>query len=167
MQYIDSLVKELNWEAVKTRKMLSRIPDDKFDWKPHQKSRSVGSLSSHIAELPGWVPYVLDENELDFSKPVAFLDHKFNNKKDLMDFFEKTLNDSRSVLQKAKDEDLCEDWNIRKGATILTQATKGEIIRRMCYDHIVHHRAQLGVYFRLMDIPVPFTYGPSADEQGF
>lgn len=165
--YIEALVKELEWEAGKTRKALSRIPDDKFDWKPHEKSRPVSSLSGHIAELPGWIPFVLQHEELDFNKPVTFLGHQFNNKKDLMEFFEKTLKDSKAVLEKAKDKELSKNWTIRKGDTILVKATKGEILRRMCFNHIAHHRAQLGVYLRLLNVPVPQTYGPSADEMGF
>lgn len=164
---MDVLVKELEWEAGKTRKALSHIPDDKFDWKPHEKSRNISSLSGHIAELPGWIPFVLRHDELDFAKPVTFLGHQFTNKKDLMEFFEKTLKDSKAVLEKAKDEELSKSWTIRNGATILVKATKGEILRRMCFNHIAHHRAQLGVYLRLLDVPVPQTYGPSADEMGF
>lgn len=165
--YVDGLVKELEWEADKTRKTLSRIPDDKFDWRPHEKSRPVSSLSGHIAELPGWLPYVLQNRELDFTKPVTFLRHTFDNKKDLMDFFEKTWKDAKTALENADGSEFAKPWTIRNGETVLVEATKGEIIRRMCYAHIVHHRAQLGVYLRLLNVPLPATYGPSADERGF
>lgn len=165
--HIDELVKELAWEAGKTRKTLTRIPDDKFDWKPHEKNRPISSLSAHIAELPGWLPFVLQNDELDFTKPRTFLGHSFFNQKDLMEFFEKTQKEAQAVLEKAKEKDLHKGWTIRNGDTILVKATKGEILRRMCFNHIVHHRAQLGLYLRLLNIPIPATYGPSADEMGF
>lgn len=165
--HINRLLKELEWESEKTRKTLLRIPEDKFSWQPHEKSRPLGRLASHIAELPGWIPFVLHEKELDFNKPVTFLRHEFHSKKELMDFFERTLSEAKNALHVAKDDDLKEEWLIRKGDSIFVTATKGDIIRRMSLNHVVHHRAQLGVYLRLLNEPVPATYGPSADEQGF
>lgn len=164
---MDELLKELQWESEKTRKALSRIPDDKFAWKPHEKNRPLGKLASHIAELPGWIPFVLREKELDFNNPVTFLGHSFDNKKDLMDFFDSTLSEAKKALQEGKNKELKKEWFIRKGDVILVKATKGDIIRRMSFNHVVHHRAQLGLYYRLLNVPVPATYGPSAEEQGF
>jgi uncharacterized damage-inducible protein DinB len=159
---IPMLLKEMEHEAETTRKMLSRIPDDKYDWKPHEKSMTIRRLATHIAELPGWVTMTLTTDGLDFAnnpyQPVVI-----NNTAGLMDYFEKTLADGKSHLEKATDEDLKPDWTLRRGDKILSVSSKGEVIR-MVFCQIVHHRAQLGVFLRLLDIPIPGSYGPSADE---
>ena len=159
---IPMLLKEMEHEAETTRKMLSRIPDDKYDWKPHEKSMTIRRLATHIAELPGWVTMTLTTDGLDFAnnpyQPVVI-----NNTAELMDYFKKTLADGKSHLEKATDEDLKPDWTLRRGDKILSVSSKGEVIR-MVFCQIVHHRAQLGVFLRLLDIPIPSSYGPSADE---
>lgn len=158
-------LKELDQESVTTRKMLQRIPDDKYDWKPHEKSMTIRQLATHIAELPSWSSMVLTTSELDFaanpySPPVI------NNTADLLDLFEKSLADGRSHLENAKEEQLSEDWTLRSGDQIFSTSPKSDVIR-MSISQIIHHRAQLGVYLRLLNIPIPGSYGPSADEQGF
>jgi uncharacterized damage-inducible protein DinB len=162
MTQIQILLKELDQEAQITRKMLQRIPDDKYDWKPHEKSMTMRSLATHIAELPSWVTMVLTTPELDFAtnpyNPVAI-----NATTQLMDHFERCLLDGRAHLAQATDEQLLPLWTLRNGADIYNTSPKGEFIR-MTFSQIVHHRAQLGVYLRLLDIPIPGTYGPSADE---
>ena len=160
---IDALVKEMENEAITTRKMLSRIPDDKFDWKPHEKSMPVKRLSTHVAELPGWVAMALTQDELDFDKPGAYIRLESHSQAELMPFFEKTFTTGLEQLKKANENQLDETWILRKGDTILQKYTRAEVIR-MAYNQIVHHRAQLGVYLRLLDIPIPGSYGPSADE---
>ena len=165
MSAITALLKEMEQEAQTTRKMLSRVPDDKYDWKPHPKSMTIRQLSTHIAELPTWVTMVLHTNELDFAtapyNPVLI-----NNTKELMDYFEKSLEDGRSNLAKAKAEDLEPTWVLRNGKDIYSSSSRAEFIRTT-YCQIVHHRAQLGVYLRLLDIPIPGSYGPSADDHSF
>ncbi|PVD53022.1 damage-inducible protein DinB [Terrimonas sp.] len=165
MSMIATLLKEMEQEAQTTRKMLSRVPDDKYDWKPHPKSMTVRQLSTHIAELPTWVSMVLNTNELDFAtapyNPVII-----NNGKELMAYFEKSLEDGKAHLSKAADEDLQPAWTLRNGKEIYSTSTRGEFIR-ITYCQVVHHRAQLGVYLRLLDIPIPGSYGPSADEASF
>lgn len=163
MSIIQMLLKELDQEALTTRKILERVPNDKYDWKPHQKSMSIRQLTTHIAELPSWITMALTTNELDFAnnpyQPV-----RINNTTELLELFEKSLADGREHLAAANEEDLLPDWILRSGETIYSVTTKGEIIR-MTFSQIVHHRAQLGVYLRLLDIPIPGSYGPSADEQ--
>ncbi len=165
MQIIPMLLKEMDQEAATTRKMLSRVPDDKYDWKPHPKSMSVRQLATHIAELPTWVSMTLNTEELDFAtspyQPV-----QIDSAKQLMEHFEQSLREGRARLAAAEEEDLLPMWTLRNGAEIYSTTTKAEVIR-MTYCQIVHHRAQLGVFLRLLDIPIPGSYGPSADEMSF
>ena len=161
---IQQLVKEMEQEAKTTQKMLAIIPTDKFDWKPHEKSMNIQKLATHIAELPGWVTMVLNTSELDFaSNPYNPV--KITNTADLLSYFETTLSEGKARLEKAKENDLLPDWTLRNGEQILSVSSKAEVIR-MVFCQIVHHRAQLGVYLRLLNIPIPGSYGPSADEMG-
>jgi uncharacterized damage-inducible protein DinB len=162
---IQQLVKEMEQEANTTRKMLSLIPDDKFDWKPHKKSMTIRQLATHIAELPGWVNMVLSTTELDFAKN-PYEPQPINKTKELLAYFEKTLAEAKAQLSKAKEEDLLPDWTLRNGDQIYSVSSKAEVIR-MAYCQIVHHRAQLGVFLRLLDVPIPGSYGPSADDHNF
>lgn len=154
--------KELQDEAAITRKMFSRIPDDKFDWKPHEKNMSVQKLAAHIAELPGWIAMTFTSDGLDFAKG-DYKPTQVNNKKELMKFFEETLEIGESHLRPEYEKDLGKAWVLRNGDVVLQKYTKAEVIR-MVLNQITHHRAQLGMYLRLMDVPVPGSYGPSADE---
>ncbi len=165
MSLIQMLLKEIDREAITTRKMLERVPDDKYDWKPHEKSMTIRRLATHIAELPSWVSMALTTDELDFAnnpyKPVVI-----NNTTELLAYFEKSLADGKTQLEKATDKDLEPNWTLRNGEEIYSVESKGDVIR-MSYCQIVHHRAQLGVFLRLLDVPVPGSYGPSADEMNF
>ncbi|MFT3751157.1 MAG: DinB family protein [Agriterribacter sp.] len=162
MSMISMLLKEMEQEAQTTRKMLSRVPDDKYGWKPHPKSMTVRQLATHIAELPTWVSMILNTSELDFAT-APYNPVNINNGNELMAYFEKSLEDGKIHLSKATDEDLQPTWTLRNGKEIYSTSTRGEFIR-VTYCQIVHHRAQLGVYLRLLDIPIPGSYGPSADE---
>lgn len=162
MSNIQTLVKEMENEATTTRKMLSRVPDDKFGWKPHEKSMSIQQLATHIAELPGWVSMVINTEELDFAAQ-PYNPKAINGTKELLQYFEETLADGKTQLSKATDEQLLPDWTLRNGSEIYVVSSKADMIRTT-YCQIVHHRAQLGVYLRLLNIPIPGSYGPSADE---
>lgn len=159
---IPIFLKEIEQESETTRKMLSRIPDDKYDWKPHPKSMSVRQLATHIAELPSWFTMVLTTKELDFAKntynPVSI-----NNTKELMDYFEKTVQEGKTQLVPANEDKLDEIWTLRSGDQIFSATSKAEVLR-MVINQIVHHRAQMGVFLRLNNIAIPGSYGPSADE---
>lgn len=159
---IKMLLKEMEEEAKTTRKMLACVPNDKYNWKPHPKSMSVRSLATHIAELPSWVTLALTTDELDFAKG-GYQPHPINNTTELLEYFEKNFEDGKEHLRNAKDEDLLPNWTMRNGDEIYSVATKGETIRH-AYCQTVHHRAQLGVFLRLLNIPIPGSYGPSADE---
>ncbi|MBL0328262.1 MAG: DinB family protein [Bacteroidetes bacterium] len=164
MKLIPMLVKEMEHEAATTRKMLTIVPDDKYDWKPHPKSMNMKSLAIHIAELTTWVSMVIHTSELNFGA-TPYKQEDLKNTKELLAYFEKCLADAKATLEKADEEKLNEIWTLRSGDDILMQATKAETIRHT-YCQIVHHRAQLGVYLRLLNIPIPGSYGPSADEMG-
>jgi uncharacterized damage-inducible protein DinB len=165
MSLIQMLLKEMDQEANTTRKMLSRIPDDKYDWQPHPKSMTIQALATHVAELPSWVTMALHTDELDFATS-PYEPSTVNKTADLLDFFERSLADGKASLSQATEDQLEPTWTLRSGDQILSQTTKGEMIR-IAYSQTVHHRAQLGVYLRLLNIPIPGSYGPSADEQGF
>jgi uncharacterized damage-inducible protein DinB len=156
------LLKEMEQEAQTTRKMLSRIPDDKFSWKPHEKSMSIKQLATHIAELPTWVSVALTTSELDFAAQ-AYEPTEVNITTELLELFEKSLAEGKTQLAKATEDDLLPTWTLRNGEEIYSESSKGEVIR-MSFCQTVHHRAQLGVYLRLLNIPIPGSYGPSADE---
>ena len=162
---IQMFLKEMEQEAKTTRKMLERIPNDKYDWQPHEKSMKTRALATHIAELPTWVPMVLNTTELDFAgspyNPVTI-----NNTEELLELFEKSLAEAKAALSVATDEQLLPNWTLRNGEEIYSVSTKGEVIR-MTFCQIVHHRAQMGVYLRLLNIPIPGSYGPSADDMSF
>ena len=165
MEIIPMLLKEMEQEAQTTRKMLSRVPNDKYDWQPHKKSMTIRSLATHIAELPTWVSMTLTTDELDFAKN-PYTPTVINNTKELLDLFEKSLEDGKTRLEKGTEDELLQNWTLRNGDQIYSVSTKAEIIR-MTYCQIVHHRAQLGVFLRLLNVPIPGSYGPSADETGF
>jgi uncharacterized damage-inducible protein DinB len=162
---IEMFLKEMEEEAKITRKMLAIIPEDKYDWKPHEKSMTMQRLATHIAELPEWVSMAINTDELDF-KTSAYVPKLVKSNVDLLALHEKSLTDGKIALEKSNDDVLPKMWVMREGETIYSKSTKAEVIR-MTYNQIVHHRAQLGVYLRLLNIPIPGSYGPSADDQSF
>ncbi len=159
---IEMLSKEMEQEANTTRKMLGRIPDDKYDWQPHPKSMTIRQLSTHIAELPAWVTMALTTDELDFAAN-AYEPTPVHNTAEVLALFERSLADGSASLSQATDAQLKQPWTLRNGDRILMRSTRGETIRH-AFSQTVHHRAQLGVYLRLLNIPIPGSYGPSADE---
>ncbi len=165
MEIIPMLQKEMELEAQTTRKMLALVPTDKFDWQPHPKSMTMKRLATHIAELPTWVTMVLNTSELDFEKN-PYQPEPIKNTEELLEFFEKSLEDGKTSLAKATLEELGKKWTLRSGDQIYSTDSKAEVIR-MAYCQIVHHRAQLGVNLRLLNIPIPGSYGPSADDVSF
>jgi uncharacterized damage-inducible protein DinB len=164
MTFIDYFKQQFVDEGTTTRKMLSRVPEDKFDYKPHEKSMDMKRLTSHIADLPGWIHLTLNTDELDFAKPYEM--PTINSHKDLMNFFEKRYNDGLSALVPENEKLLNKPWTLRNGEKIFSTDPKMDIIR-MSLSQQINHRAQLGVYLRLLNIPIPGSYGPSADENNF
>jgi uncharacterized damage-inducible protein DinB len=162
MTQMQSFLKELNREALTTRNMLSRVPDGNYSWKPHEKSMTLGRLAAHVAELPGWVGMALTTSELDF-KNNEFEPQQITKNSELLTYFEKNLAEAQQRLTEFTDDQLELLWTLRNGDQVYSVEPKGDVIR-MSFCQTVHHRAQLGVYLRLLNIPIPGSYGPSADE---
>jgi uncharacterized damage-inducible protein DinB len=165
MTFMEFFLQQLEEEAVTTRKMLSRVPTDKFDWKPHEKSMEIKRLATHVAELPTWIPMTLDTDELDFAKS-EYKPVQLKNTDELMQYFEECLIKGRKALEYGNEKDLEKPWTLRNGEQVYSTSPKRDVIR-MSLSQIIHHRAQLGVYLRLLNIPIPGSYGPSADEMNF
>ena len=165
MSRLETFLKELKQETETTRKMLSRVPNDKYDWKPHEKSMNIRSLSTHIAELPAWVEMALTTDELDFAANPYSPD-MINETPHLLEYLEKNVDKGINALQVANDSTLDETWTLRNGDDIYSVSSKAEVIR-MSLSQIIHHRAQLGVFLRLLNVPIPGSYGPSADDTSF
>lgn len=163
MNIIPLLVKEFEQEAGITRKFFPLVPADKLAWKPHEKSMDLKNLCVHIAELPSWVEMALTTSGLDFST-TPYKPSPASNAQDLLNIFETSFEKAKKELENAEEKDLLPSWTLRNGQQILGVMTKYEMIRGT-FAHITHHRAQLGVYFRLLNIPVPGSYGHSADEK--
>lgn len=164
MTFIEFFKQQFIEEGATTRKMLSIVPDDKFDYAPHPKSMTIKRLTTHLADLPGWLHFTFNTDELDFQKPYDMPD--INNNKDLMAFFEKRYAEGLSSLIPENEKLLDKPWTLRNGEKIYSTSPKIEIVR-MALSQQIHHRAQLGVFLRLLDIPIPGSYGPSADENNF
>ena len=161
MTIIEFLRQQFIDEAITTRKMLSRVPDDQYNYKPHERSMLMKSLVSHLADLPGWIHFTLTTDELDFQKGYAM--PEINNQKELLAYFDKRYDDGLSVLIEENEKQLDTPWTMRNGDTIYATNPKFEVLR-MSMSQQIHHRAQLGVYLRLLNVPIPGSYGPSADE---
>lgn len=163
MTLSEILVAELQHEAISLRKSIERVPASKFDWKPHQKSMSLKTLTVHCAEIFGMIDIVLNTDELDFATAPAKSD--FKTTEEIVAFFEKGFQASIDSLLRTPVSDFEKQWTMRNGEHIILQLPKAAVIRSMGMNHLYHHRGQLSVYLRLLDIPVPSLYGPSADEQ--
>lgn len=153
---------QLKEEAIATRKMLAAVPNGKYDWRPHPKSMSIKQLANHIADLPAWPEFAVNSNGLDF----AAMEYKAQEADDtptLLQIFDNNLKKGLDVLQHTKEESLDELWTLREGEKIYSEEPRADVIR-MAISQIIHHRAQLGVFLRLLDVPIPGSYGPSADE---
>ncbi|MEI7736536.1 MAG: DinB family protein [Ferruginibacter sp.] len=164
MSPITAFQQELEREALTTRKMLSIIPTEKFGWKPHEKSMTIKVLATHIADIFTWFGMVINTSELDFAKN-PYQTEDVNSTPELVALFEKNLLQGRAALANGKDEQLTDIWVMRNGEAIWVNDNKHDVFR-MCFAQIIHHRAQLGVFLRLLNIPIPGSYGPSADEMG-
>ncbi len=162
-----SMLGEFDQEMQSTRKVLERVPDDKWGWKPHEKSGTVGWLAGHIATLPGWTTMTINTEELDYA-PVngpSYQPPKIENRKDLLAVFDKESAEARAALASVSDAEMMKGWKLLAGGQEIFTMPRVACIRGMVMNHLIHHRAQLGVYFRLLDIAVPGLYGPSADEK--
>jgi len=164
-----SLLLEFDHEMANTRKTLERVPEDKFDWKPHQKSFSMVALATHLATLPSWGGMMFGSDSFDLApkgEPIP-PNEPAKSVEDLLVRFDKSIAGTRAALASASDADLLKTWTLLKAGETVLAMPRVAALRVFVMNHNVHHRAQLGVYLRLNDIPVPSIYGPSADEGAF
>lgn len=162
MAISEALIGELQHEAGTTRKLLERIPVEKFDWQPHEKSMSMIRLATHVADMFSWFPTTLETDELDFAN--GYEEPKPATTEELVAVLDKNVAAATESLKKTDDETFMKNWKLRNGEQIYFEMPKIAVSRSFIMNHIVHHRGQLSVYLRLNDIPVPAMYGPSADE---
>jgi len=160
----DALIGELKYESTLTKKILERVPLDKKEWKPHEKSMTLGRLATHVAEIPHWVSRVVTMDEFDFVVQ-GFSTHSASSQDELMTIFNEKLSKAIADLQMIDDESFNKIWTVRRGEQVMFTTPKKIAIRGWALNHLIHHRGQLSVYLRLLDVPVPGMYGPSADER--
>jgi len=158
------LLADLDHEAAMTRATLSRVPASSWDWTPHARSFSLGGLASHLAELPHWGVQILASAEYDFE--TATPGHKVRaTLGETRERFDRHIDDLHRVLSAENAESLVAPWILRRGSRVIATMTRLDAVRRLTLHHLIHHRGQLTVYLRLLDVAVPPLYGPSADEQ--
>ena len=162
MGLAEPMLGELELEGVATRKVLERMPDDKFDWAPHEKSMKLGKLALHVADIPRWIAFIIEQDELDIGNQPPL--SPATKAAELVAYFDEQMAAAKTALQNTNDDALQKNWMMKMGDVVLIDSPKVEVIRRWALNHIVHHRAQLTVYLRLNDVAVPAVYGSSADE---
>ncbi|MDB5478074.1 MAG: hypothetical protein JWM96_569 [Alphaproteobacteria bacterium] len=158
-----SFIPELQFELISTIKCLERIPFDKFDWKPHEKSMSLGQLATHIAEIPGYAEMIMDTDGVDIAAG-GYTPAVINSTSDLVQLLKNNMDKATEKLATVADFPMSQEWTLRKGTEVIFSLPRNATIRSMLISHMIHHRGQLSVYLRQLDIPVPSIYGPSADE---
>jgi uncharacterized damage-inducible protein DinB len=158
-----ALLGELKQESTRTRKILERVPTEKLLWKPHEKSMTLARLSTHVATIPHWISRIITSEEFDFAKTPIQISNAGSNE-ELLNAFHETLSTNIPVLETVTDDMLSVNWTFRNGPHFAVTMPRKVALRDFAFNHLVHHRGQLSVYLRLLDIPVPGMYGPSADE---
>ncbi len=161
----DAFIAELKYESGLTKKMLERVPLDRKEWKPDEKSMTVGRLATHVAETPAWCVRIGGKDEFDFMKDYNFESKTAASTEELLQIFQTTLDDAISSLDKLTDEDFAKTWTVKRGDMVFSATPKKVALRGWAFSHMIHHRGQLSVYLRLLGVPVPGMYGPSADER--
>ena len=166
MSISQALLPEFDQEMKVTRRVLERVPEEKFAWKPHEKSMAFGALAIHIAEMLAWVKPTFESDSFDFAPPGGepYKPTKAESAKQLLEFFDASAASARAAIAAASDRDFMQPWALLQGGKELFRMPRVAIVRGMFMNHVIHHRGQLSVYLRLNDIPVPSIYGPSADE---
>ncbi len=164
MKLAESILTELDQEAQTTKRVLDRIPDDKLAWKPHPKSFSLGQLALHIASVPGSVTAIVMQDSVEapnFTQPEP------KSRQEVLDTFSRSLETAKGNLKKMDDARLASTWSLTRGGKVVMSAPRIGFLRSVLLNHVYHHRGQLSVYLRMLDVPVPSIYGPSADENPF
>lgn len=164
MSLSETLLPEVDEEMASTRKLLERVPEDQPEWRPHAKSMKLARLAQHVVETPSWGRNAIRTEFVDVGEFDRSQVRHMTTRATLLEEFDANVRELRAALEQATDEVLMQPWSLKfKGRTISTQSRLA-VIRRFAISHMIHHRAQLGVYLRLLDVPVPGLYGPSADD---
>jgi uncharacterized damage-inducible protein DinB len=161
MSMSDVLLPEFDQEMATTRRVLERVPNDKGEWKPHEKSFSMAHLAQLVSMMPDWIAQTLRKTEINLAGGSGYSTQKTES---LVQQFDKNVRGAREAIAESKDKDFGVNWSLKMGDRVLFTQTRAEAVRQHM-SHLVHHRAQLGVYLRLVDVPVPQMYGPTADEK--
>ncbi len=160
----DAFIAELKHESELTKNILERVPLDKKDWKPHEKSMTLGRLATHIAEIPHWISDIINISDYDFlARP--FTSNVNSSSEELLQTWKDKLETAIKDLEVSNDEVFSQNWKLRRGEQVFFELPKKVVIRSWGFSHLIHHPGQLSVYLRLLDVPVPGMYGPSADEK--
>ena len=162
MTFAKRLVLEYDEEMKRARTMLGRVPDDKLTWKPHEKSMTLGRLANHVADFPNWALTTVQVDTLDIPPDMKPVPPK--STADILQKFDKDLSSARQALAGLTEEQLGAKWTLKFGGQEIFSMPRADVLRLTVMNHLIHHRAQLSVYLRLLDVPVPGMYGPSADE---
>lgn len=163
MSLAQQFIAEIQQEAAATKRLLAIVPWEKGDYKPHEKSMTLKRLASHVAEINGWWKECLVQDELDFAKDNS-QPKVYNSIEEIVACHDELVQKAVAILQNTPDEEFSKPWTMRQGEQIFFSLPKAVVVRTWCLNHLYHHRGQLTVYLRLLDIPLPGTYGPSADE---
>ena len=163
MSLLDPIIAELQHEATTTRTLIERVPDEQFDWQPHEKSMSMKQITNHIAQLYNWSGFILNQDELDIA--TAQFERKIaSTTQELLALFDENVANVVELFKKQEDQHVLKTWIFRNDEQVIFAMPRIAVIRTMELNHIIHHRGQLSVYLRLLNIPVPAIYGPTADE---
>jgi uncharacterized damage-inducible protein DinB len=165
MAIVDALLPEFDRETTTTRKLLERVPEDKFNWKPHAKSMSLGQLASHVATIPMWGSVTMAQSDFDVAGNPQLPPMK--TRAEILSAFDKFVSDTRAALTGKTDAELMVPWALKRGNETIFSMPKASVWRGFVLNHLIHHRGQLSVYLRMHDVPLPSIYGPSADETAF
>lgn len=166
MGIAQSMLPEFDMEMANTRKTLERVPDNKFDWKAHDKSFSMGGVATHLSNLPSWTSAIIGQDEFDLApegQPLKV--PPLQSRDEVLNLFDKNVSAARQALESETDQHIMQNWKLLSAGYEIFSMPRVAVLRSFVMNHIIHHRAQLTVYLRLNDIPVPSLYGPTADEQ--
>lgn len=160
MRKAQGMLPEFEQEMATTRRLIERVPTEKGAWKPHPKSFALGHLAQLVATMPGWITQTLRDTSIDLASGPGY---SFETTETLLGQFDRHVREASAALDSATDEDLTVPWSLVNGEQVLFTSPRGQVVR-MTINHLIHHRGQLSVYLRLIDVPVPSIYGPTADE---
>ncbi|MBT9329657.1 DinB family protein [Paracidobacterium acidisoli] len=163
MDFLEVFVKEFDREMGATRRMLERVPEEQWGWRPHERSMMLGRLASHVSDLPNRAVQVVELETL--VRQPGFAPYQAATKTEMLEKFESSAARAQELIPGLTEEQLKAEWSIRLGERVMMAMPRGMALRTIVMDHLIHHRGQLSVYLRLLDVPVPGVYGPSADDQ--